>query len=67
MGDIAIKKIVRHRDLETEIYYGIEQAKGYRATGHGNVQMKVNGESVSASIALFFARKLPGLHVPPTS
>jgi hypothetical protein len=72
VGDLRIKRIVRRRTSETEIYYGIEGLKGYGRTSHGNTLVTINGESLTvdgkpltANVGLRFARGLPGIHQRP--
>jgi hypothetical protein len=61
----AVKKRVHHRVAEDEIDYALERVKGYRRTGHGNVQIQVAGETFAGNLFVLFIRGNPGLRSKP--
>jgi hypothetical protein len=60
-----VKKRVHHRVAEDEIDYALERIKGYRRTGHGNVEVQVAGQTVAGNLFVLFIRGNPGLRVKP--
>jgi hypothetical protein len=60
-----VKKRVHHRVTEDEIDYALERVKGYRRTGHGNVQIKVGDETLTGNLFVLFIRGNPGSRAKP--
>jgi hypothetical protein len=57
---LKLSKVVRHRIGEDEVSYELARLKGFRASGHGNVSVSVEGQRFAGNLNVGFTRGISG-------